>query len=83
MGIKTKVKIGDEWVTGEELNFKTKQDDWSIYELEDGTIIKLRTIVTKIIRTEKWHAQRNDPIYSVASNNVIEAIVPEKLKRRD
>jgi len=82
MGIKTKVKIGEEWVNGDEIDFKVKQDDWNIYELEDGTTIKLKTVVTKIIRTEKWHAQRNDPIYSVSSNTVVECTVPENLKRK-
>ncbi len=82
MGIKTKVKIGDEWVNGEEINFQVEQDDWHIYKLEDGTIVKLKVLVTKIIRTEKWNPNLNDPIYSVSSSIVIETIVPENLKRK-
>ena len=82
MGIKTKVKIGDEWVEGEEINFHAEQDDWHIYKLEDGTTVKLKVIVTKIIRTEKWNPNLNDPIYSISSNTIVETIVPENLKRK-
>ncbi|MDW7761652.1 MAG: hypothetical protein SCM96_13590 [Acidobacteriota bacterium] len=81
MGIKTKVLIGDEWVEGEEIEFRPKQEDWNTYELEDGSIIRFKAIVTKVIRTEKRHPVRNEPIYSVSSTNVVEAIVPDKLKR--
>ena len=81
MGVKTKLLIGDEWVEGEELEFNPKQEDWNIYELEDGTIIKFKAVVTKVIWTEKRHPVRNDPIYSVSSASVVEAIVPNKLKK--
>jgi len=82
VGIKTKVLVADEWVNGEELKFKAKNEDWNIYELEDGTTIKLKTVVTKIVRTEKYHPTRNDPVYQVSSHNIVEAEVPEKLKKR-
>ena len=83
MGIKTKVLIDGEWVEGEEVQFNPKQEEWSIYELEDGTIIKMKTIVTKVVRTGKFHLTRNDPIYKVSSHNIVEAEVPDKLKRKD
>jgi len=83
MGIKTKVKIGDKFVDGEELEFKPKKEEWNIYEAEDGSIIKVKVVVSKIIRTNEKHPLRNDPIYSVSSQTIVDARVPEKLKMED
>ena len=82
MGIKTKVLIGNEWVNGIEVGFKPKKEDWNLYELEDGSILRVRPIVTKVVRTKKFHDTRNDPIYHVSSNIVLEADVPESLKKK-
>jgi len=35
---------------GTEVEFTIEKEDWNIIELDDGTIIKMRTILTKIIR---------------------------------
>lgn len=82
MAIKTKVMVAGEWVKGEELEFKAPAEDWRDYELEDGTRLKFKTIITKIIRTEKKHPVRNDPIYVVSSHSVVEAVVPESQKTK-
>lgn len=81
METKTRVMLAGEWVEGVEVEFKAPAEDWREYELEDGTRIKFKTIVTKIIRTEKKHPVRNDPVYVVSSHNVVEAIVPETQKK--
>lgn len=81
MGVKTKVLRGDKWIAGEEKDFVTKKEDWNVYELEDGTTIKLKTIVTKIIKLSMKNPASNDPVYSVSSGNIVTAIVPEKKKK--
>jgi len=80
MGIKTKVEIMGKLVEGEEIEFEPIKEDWNIYKLKDDTTIKIKTVVSKVIRTNERHPTRNDPIYSVSSQNVVEAEVPEKLK---
>jgi hypothetical protein len=81
MGVKTKVLRGDKWIAGEEKDFVTKKEDWNVYELEDGTTIKLKTIVTKIIKLNMKNPSSNDPVYSVSSGNIVTAIVREKKKK--
>lgn len=77
---KTKVKLGDEWLDGIELDFRTIKEDWNEYEVEDGTKIKLKVIVGEIVRTNRFDHEGN-PIYVVRSGNVLLLKAPESLKK--
>ncbi len=81
MGIKTKVDISGEMVDGEEVSFQTVKEEWNTYNIEDGSSLKVKAIPVKVIRTEKKQPQRNDPIYVVMSQVVVDVSVPEKLKK--
>nr|MBC8520613.1 hypothetical protein [Methanomicrobia archaeon] len=35
-----------------DVDFETKKEDWNEYKLEDGTVLKFKTVVSSIIRTE-------------------------------
>lgn len=78
---KEKVLINDKMVEGVEIAFNEKKERWNEYLLDDGTILKMKLIVTKVVKTEEFNKQ-NEPIYSVQSQNIIRADVPEKLKRK-
>ena len=40
--------VGDRTHKAIEIGFKTLREDWNEYELEDGTIVRMKTIVGKI-----------------------------------
>lgn len=56
---------------GEVLGFKAIKEDWNEYEVEDGSVLRFKTIVTKVIRTEE-KTSTGDPLYIVKSSNVVE-----------
>lgn len=62
------------------LDFKTLNEEWNVYDLEDGTKVKIKTIATKIIRVEGAYNKDGDPVYQVQSTNVVTTDVPQKLK---
>ncbi len=78
---KVKVPLMGKIVDGVDVNFKVKKEEWNEYELEDGTILKFKSVVTKIVRTEEYNEQ-DEPIYSINSQNVASAKIPDKLKKR-
>ena len=78
---KVKVPLMGKKVDGVDVNFKVKKEEWNEYELEDGTILKFKSVVTKIVRTEEYNEQ-NEPIYYINSQNVASAKIPDKLKKR-
>jgi hypothetical protein len=70
-----KLKIGDEWVEGEELDFEPLKESWNEYRCEDGSYAKLKVVVSKIIRLEKTNEQ-GEPLYQIMSSNVVAATPP-------
>ncbi len=81
MNRKIRVPIGNKMVEGEEMNFTILKEDWNEYKLDDGTIIKFKSVVSKIVRTNEYNKE-GEPIYYVRSSSVVVAEVPEELKRR-
>jgi hypothetical protein len=53
---------------------------WSIFKLDDGTIIKIKVVVLNVLCTEKY-TPAGEPIYSVKTHNIIISESPEALKK--
>lgn len=62
-----------------DVDFRTKKEDWNEYTLVDGSVLKFKTIVTSIIRTED-HDQTGKPVYLVRSTNVTRVKVSDKVR---
>lgn len=71
MAQETTVTWQGETLKGKELSFRAIKEEWNEYEVEDGAKLRFRTIVTKVIRTEK-RTETGDPLYIVRSSNVVE-----------
>ena len=70
-----KIKLGEELVDGEELEFEPLKESWNEYRCEDGSYAKLKVVVSRIIRLEKLNPQ-GEPIYQCISTNVVAATPP-------
>ncbi len=66
-------------VEGVRLKFKTKEEDWNHYETEDGSTVKMKTVVSDIIRLLKEHKEDGEPIYLIKSTNIVETVAPDEL----
>lgn len=55
---------------------------WNVYELDDGSVIKLRAIVSEIWRVEGESDQLGNPVYVIKSQNVTDVTTPENVKRK-
>jgi hypothetical protein len=76
-----KVPFEGKNVDGVELDFKTTKEEWNEYELTDGTIIRLKVVVTNIARLTDKYDNVGNPMYIVRSSNVLGISAPEKLKK--
>jgi hypothetical protein len=47
-----KVNFGGKEIDGISLNFKTLKENWNEYDLEDGTTLKFKSVVSDIVRVE-------------------------------
>ena len=66
-------------VEATDIDFKTQKEVWNEYTLEDGSVLKFKTIVSSIIRTEDYDPT-GDPIYLIRSTNISRVKVPEDMK---
>ena len=77
---RVEIKIGEKSVQGTLVDFETVREEYNSYKLADGSMIRMKTVVTSIIRTDEFTPD-GEPLYIVNSQNVLVADVPDGLKR--
>jgi hypothetical protein len=80
MAKRTKLQIGVETVDGVDLDFRTLREEWNEYETEDGTRVRVKLVVSGIIRTDRYDHQADQPIYVVQSGNIVVTKALDELK---
>jgi hypothetical protein len=69
-----KVQYQGKQVEGESVDFLTRKEDFNEYQLTDGKILKIKMVVTRIIRLEAEKAPDGNPVYLIQSQNVVAPI---------
>jgi hypothetical protein len=67
---------------GEEIDFEIEKEGWNIYILNDGTKLKMKSVVANIIRLEEYKPDTGEPVYMINASPVIAADVPESLRKK-
>lgn len=82
MAKRTKVQLGTETVDGVDLDFRTLHEEWNEYETEDGSRVRVKLVVTEIIRTDQYDTQADQPVYVVRSGNIVVTKAQDELKEK-
>jgi hypothetical protein len=61
-------------VEGKPIDFLTRQEDFNEYQLTDGKILKIKMVVTRIIKLEGEKAPDGTPVYFIQNQNVVAPI---------
>lgn len=69
-------------VDATEVEFQTRKEDWSEYQLMDGSFIKMKLVVGDIFKIEGEYDDEGNPIYIVRSKNVLMVKSPDILKKK-
>ncbi|GAG20519.1 unnamed protein product [marine sediment metagenome] len=79
-----KIKYGPNEVEADPIEIVTATEPWCIYELADGTKIKVKHVLGAIFRAKNEFTDSNEPLYIIRSQNVVVPFeVPEDLKRKE
>jgi len=78
---KFKLPNGDQ-VDAEPVEINQSSEHWNQYMLEDGTVIKMKLVATRIVRLLNQYDQAGNPVYFVNSTNVVSIECPESLKKK-
>ena len=82
MARKTRINIGDRTIEAEDMEFQTGREDWSEYQVEDGFSVRIKLVVSSILKTQERDPQGN-PVYIVQSTNIVKVLPPETYTRKD
>lgn len=77
----TKIPFEGKIVEGLDMDFKTIIEEWNEYQVTDGSIVRLKVVVTNIVKVPDKYDNVGNPIYVVKSSNVLTVSAPEKLKK--
>jgi len=69
-------------VDGLETRFKTVHEDWNEYDLEDGTTVRMKAVVSEIVRLQGEYDPEKNPVYLVKASNVLIVKSPDNLKKK-
>ncbi len=79
---KKTVNMGGRQVEGESIQFKTIEEPWCAYECADGTKIRIKVVVSEIVRLDGAFSLEGDPVYTIKSSNVVATEVPDELRMK-
>lgn len=65
-----------------EVGFRSSGEHWNEYLADDGSVIRLKVVVTEILRIDGEYDQEGNPGYIVKSTNVVAVSAPEELRRQ-
>jgi len=72
---------GGEEIEAEVVGFRATGEHWNEYLLDDGTVFKIKLVVTEIVRIKDGYAAQGDPIYAANHTQVTAVDAPERLRR--
>lgn len=81
MAPKKKYNIAGRDIMGEEIEFEPEREGWNTYILQDGTKLRMKSVVASIVRLDEY-LPTGDPMYLVNASNVVATDVPDQLKKR-
>jgi hypothetical protein len=69
-------------VEGTVMPFQVGGENFNEYVVEDGTILKVKLVVTEVLRIDGAYDAEGNPVYLVASTNVMSVSSPDSLRQK-
>lgn len=79
--VQVQLPNGD-WVNATPIQINQANEQWNTYLLEDGSVLKVKLVVTKVLRLDGSYDVEGNPVYRFQSTNVTSLQVPEELKKK-
>jgi hypothetical protein len=69
--MKIKMNLGGQTVEADKVDFKAIEEAWSFYRLDDGTIVKLKVVVSDVFKLPTPDPLTGLPQLIVKSSNIM------------
>ena len=68
---------------GEPVDFDVVKEEWNEYRLTDGSTLKIKLVLTGVLRLGNQYDPVGNPVYVISSQNAVRVIdVPPNLRRK-
>ena len=68
-------------VEAEVVGFQTAGENWNEYLLDDGTRLRIKLVLTEVLRIADQYDAEGNPAYVARSQNVVAVDAPESVRR--
>ena len=79
---RVKIHFNGQQVDAETVEATQAGERWNEYLLDDGTILKVKVVVTNVYRVEGQYDAEGNPLYIIQSTNVLSTNAPQELRRK-
>lgn len=77
----TKITFQGKTVEATRIPVTTSQEGWAEHVLADGTILRVKVVISDVFRIHDVYDADGNPIYQVRSMNLVSAQPPEHLRK--
>lgn len=78
---KEKINFGGQPVEGTPIEPVQSQEYWNKYVLDDGSELKIKLVIKKVLRVDGQYDPEGNPLYFVQSTNILTVKSPEELRK--
>ncbi len=69
-------------VDGESVEFTTQGEQWTVYNLADGSLMRVKLVMMDVARLDDEFNQNGDPIYMFSAQQVIAVTANPSLRKK-
>lgn len=79
---KVSINFGGRQVEATPVEVNQSSERWNEYLLEDGTVMKMKLVLKKVLRVDGEFDSEGNPVYIMQSTNVSSITAPDHLKHK-
>jgi hypothetical protein len=79
--LKRRVRFGNEDVEALEMPYQNIAEHWNEYLLNDGSVLRLKSVVTNILKLVDRYDGEGNPVYFVKSTQVVSVSASDRARR--
>jgi len=78
---KRKVTFQGQQVEATVMPFQVGGEHWNEYLIDDGTVARIKLVVTEVLRVDGVYDPQGNPLYLINMTNVTSISAPDELRR--
>ncbi len=79
---KVMINLGGRQVQATPVDVSQSSEKWNEYLLEDGTVLKMKLVLKKVLKVDGEYDEEGSPVYVMQSTNVTTVSPPNDLKKK-